>query len=42
MRPVVYNDTAIGGRMKKIYFISHPEVVIDPAKPVPSWNLSEN
>ncbi|WP_176036480.1 histidine phosphatase family protein [Brucella tritici] len=27
--------------MTKIYFISHPEVVIDPAKPVPSWNLSE-
>ncbi len=30
-----------GARMTKIYFISHPEVVIDPAKPVPSWNLSE-
>ncbi|PQA74279.1 histidine phosphatase family protein [Brucella oryzae] len=28
--------------MTKIYFISHPEVVIDPAKPVPSWNLSEH
>lgn len=27
--------------MTKIYFISHPEVVIDPAKPVPSWSLSE-
>ncbi|KAB2656938.1 histidine phosphatase family protein [Brucella tritici] len=28
--------------MTKIYFISHPEVVIDPAKPIPSWNLSEH
>ncbi|MBB3218251.1 broad specificity phosphatase PhoE [Ochrobactrum sp. RC6B] len=27
--------------MAKIYFISHPEVIVDPAKPVPSWNLSE-
>ena len=27
--------------MTRIYFISHPEVVIDPASPVPSWNLSE-
>ncbi len=27
--------------MTKIYFISHPEVVIDPAKPVPSWHLAE-
>lgn len=28
--------------MTKIYFISHPEVMIDPAKPVPSWNLSKH
>jgi len=40
-RPVVHKDATIGDRMTKIYFISHPEVVIDPAKPVPSWSLSE-
>ncbi len=28
--------------MGKIYFISHPEVVIDPAIPVPLWRLSEH
>jgi broad specificity phosphatase PhoE len=27
--------------MKTIYFITHPEVVIDPAVPVPDWPLSE-
>ena len=27
--------------MKTIYFITHPEVVIDPTVPVPDWPLSE-
>jgi len=27
--------------MSKIFYISHPEVVIDPAVPVPKWLLSE-
>lgn len=27
--------------MSKIHFITHPEVVVDPAKPVPRWCLSE-
>jgi broad specificity phosphatase PhoE len=27
--------------MKTVYFISHPEVVIDPTVPVPQWSLSE-
>lgn len=26
--------------MSRIYFLAHPEVVIDPAVPVPSWPLS--
>src|SRR5262245_41575286 len=26
--------------MKTVYFITHPEVVIDPAIPVPRWSLS--
>lgn len=25
----------------KIYFITHPEVQVDPARPVPRWSLSE-
>ncbi|WP_247881945.1 histidine phosphatase family protein [Brucella intermedia] len=41
-RPQPHNDVIIAGRrVAKIYFISHPEVIVDPAKPVPSWNLSE-
>ena len=27
--------------MSKIFYISHPEVVIDPAVPVPKWALTE-
>ena len=27
--------------MKSVYFITHPEVAIDPAVPVPQWSLSE-
>jgi broad specificity phosphatase PhoE len=27
--------------MPNLYFITHPEVVIDPAVPVPEWGLSE-
>jgi broad specificity phosphatase PhoE len=27
--------------MSKFFYISHPEVVIDPATPVPQWHLSE-
>jgi broad specificity phosphatase PhoE len=27
--------------MKTVYFITHPDVVIDPAVPVPQWPLSE-
>lgn len=27
--------------MSKVYFITHPEVDIDPATPVPQWQLSE-
>lgn len=27
--------------MKKAYFITHPDVVIDPAVPVPRWPLSQ-
>ena len=27
--------------MHRVYFISHPEVVIDPIVPVPQWSLSE-
>ncbi len=27
-------------RMKLVYFITHPDVVIDPAVPVPQWPLS--
>jgi hypothetical protein len=27
--------------MRNIYFITHPDVVIDPAIPVPQWPLSE-
>jgi broad specificity phosphatase PhoE len=26
--------------MSKLYFITHPEVVIDPERPVPRWHLS--
>lgn len=26
---------------RRIYFITHPDVVIDPAVPVPRWSLSE-
>jgi broad specificity phosphatase PhoE len=26
--------------MKKVYFITHPDVVVDPAVPVPQWPLS--
>src|SRR5262249_3840496 len=26
--------------MKTVYFITHPEVVIDPSVPVPQWPLS--
>lgn len=26
--------------MRNIHFITHPEVVIDPAVPVPDWTLS--
>ena len=33
-------DPAKGGRMK-VWFITHPEVAIDPAVPVPEWPLSE-
>lgn len=27
--------------MPLVYFITHPEVVIDPGVPVPQWPLSE-
>ncbi|MBE7555309.1 MAG: histidine phosphatase family protein [Anaerolineales bacterium] len=27
--------------MRLVYFITHPDVVIDPAVPVPQWSLSE-
>ena len=27
--------------MPRIYFLTHPQVVIDPAVPVPRWPLSE-
>ena len=27
--------------MSTIYFITHPEVVVDPALPVPQWHLSD-
>jgi broad specificity phosphatase PhoE len=27
--------------MKRVYFITHPDVIIDPNRPVPSWPLSE-
>lgn len=27
--------------MTTIYFVTHPEVIIDPAVPVPDWQLSE-
>ncbi|MGL4311790.1 MAG: histidine phosphatase family protein [Paracoccaceae bacterium] len=27
--------------MRRLYYLSHPEVVIDPAVPVPDWGLSE-
>ena len=27
--------------MRRVYFISHPDVVIDPAVPVPQWSLSD-
>lgn len=27
--------------MATVYFVTHPEVVIDPAIPVPNWQLSE-
>ena len=27
--------------MRIVYFISHPEVVVAPEKPVPAWSLSE-
>ncbi len=27
--------------MRKVYFITHPEVIIDPDIPVPEWKLSE-
>lgn len=26
---------------REVYFITHPEVVIDPAIPIPQWSLSE-
>ncbi|MDO8422845.1 MAG: histidine phosphatase family protein [Parvibaculum sp.] len=28
--------------MSTIYFITHPEVIVDPALPVPEWHLSDN
>jgi broad specificity phosphatase PhoE len=28
--------------MTAIYFVTHPEVVIDPQRPVPRWHLSDN
>ena len=28
-------------RMSTVYFITHPDVVIDPATPVPQWPLSQ-
>ena len=27
--------------MPRVYFITHAEVAIDPAVPVPEWSLSE-
>lgn len=27
--------------MRLVYFITHPDVVIDPEVPVPQWSLSE-
>ena len=27
--------------MSRVYFITHPEVVIDPRRPIPEWPLSE-
>ena len=27
--------------MPSLFFITHPEVVVDPAVPVPQWSLSE-
>jgi len=27
--------------MARLYFITHPQVVIDPARPVPNWHLSD-
>ena len=27
--------------MGSVFFITHPEVVIDPAVPVPRWHLSD-
>ena len=31
----------LGEMLRNIYFITHPDVVIDPAIPVPQWPLSE-
>jgi broad specificity phosphatase PhoE len=27
--------------MRRLWFITHPEIVVEPAKPVPEWSLSE-
>jgi hypothetical protein len=30
-----------GGTVRLVYFITHPDVVIDPEVPVPQWHLSQ-
>lgn len=41
-RPMVYRPQTKGSSaMTTVYFATHPEVVIDPAIPVPDWPLSE-
>ena len=36
----LYEVSRLRKAMKTVYFITHPEVVIDPAVPVPRWPLS--
>ena len=39
--PPAFGCKRIGEMSRNIYFITHPDVVIDPTIPVPQWPLSE-
>lgn len=39
-RPKQCAASGNGAPMSSVFIISHPEVIVDPAKPVPRWSLS--